>query len=265
MNEAIAIERIEELISQSQPEEPPKLYPLDQTELTVAIQVSGRDLTLWHKLRKPTLAELVERDQQTPFETEEVSSSEDRLNVDDEGPNGRLWDKIALSVKGYRGDGLAVNEWGAVTPSVIAMIPAGHKSAAIRGLYQTQFEIERDEEEGFALGANTFTIRQTFGEYVIRHVFRAPTEAERREFRRSANETRFARGSRKIRTKVLTNLKAYVELYDSLFVAIDRATINGAMFIDRGQVAAFLQAIDPVWKRGAVDCLMRSFEASLSD
>lgn len=244
--------------------EEPKLFPLDQAEFEVAI--STPNLTLRHRLRKPTLAELIERDQQTPYETEEVSSGEDRLNIDDEGPNAKLWDKIAVSVTGYRGHGLVVNQWGEITAEIAALIPSGHKSAAIRGLYQASFEIEQaDEEEGFALGGGYYPLKQTFGAYEIRHNLRAPTEAERRDFRRKASETRFARGSRKIKTKLLTNLKAYVALYDALFVSIDRAVISGEPFSHSGQRQAFLDAIDPIWKRGAVDCLMRSFEASLSD
>ena len=255
MTEATAIEKIEDLITQSNTQdgapEPVKLFPLDQSEFEVAIQTSS--LTLWHKLRRPTLAELIERDQQTPYETEEVSSGEDRLNVDDEGPNAKLWDKIAVGIKGYRGQGLIANAWYAPNSDIAALIPAGHKSAAVRGLYNTQFEVEQEEGEGFALGGGVFTVKQTFGDYTIRHTFRAPTEGERRDFRRKANETRFARGSRKIKTKVLTNIKAYVELYDKLIENVEGVTGGGAA------------QIDPVWKRGAVDCLMRSFEASLSD
>jgi hypothetical protein len=249
--EATAIEKIEELITRSQTDGAPKLFPLDQPEFEIAI--STPNLTLWHKLRKPTLSELIERDQQMPYETEEVSAGEDRLNIDDEGPNARLWDKIAVAVKGYRGQGLAVNDWNGLTPEIKALMPTGHKSAAIRGLYNTTFEVEQDEAEGFALGEGVFTVKQTFGDYIIRHVMRAPTESERRDFRRRANETRFARGSRKIKTKVLTNLKAYVELYDKLIENMEGVT-GGA-----------IAQVDPVWKRGAVDCLMRSFDASLSD
>jgi hypothetical protein len=249
VNEATAIEQIEDLLTQTQ--DTPRLFPLDQAEFEIAI--STPNFTLWHRLRKPTLAELSERDQQTPYETEEVSSGEDRLNVDDEGPNAKLWDKIAIKVKGYCGHGLAVNDWNGLTPDVKELIPSGHKSAAIRGLYDTQFEIEADEGEGFALGGGVFTVKQVFGDYVIRHVMRTPTEAERRDFRRKANETRFARGRRKIKTKVLTNLKAYVELYDKLIENVD------------GVTSGSYAQIDPIWKRGAVDCLMRSFEASLSD
>jgi hypothetical protein len=182
------------------------------------------------------------------------------LTIDDEAANARLWDKIAVAVKGYRGIDMDPNEWTDVTPQIAGLIPAGHKSPAIRGLYQTNFELEQEEEEGFALEAVSYIVKQTFGDYVIRHVFRAPTEAERRDFRRRANETRFARGSRKIRTKILTNLKAYVELYDKLF-----QWVEGVEIADKAPVAERSRLVDPIWKRGAVDCLMRSFEASLSD
>jgi hypothetical protein len=249
------IDKINNLITQSRAADQPKVYPLDQAEIEV--EISTTTLKLIHKLRKPTLAELVERDQQTPFETEEVSNGEDRLNIDDEGPNAKLWDKVALAVEGYRGNGINFGDWASITPELAALIPSGHKSAAIRGLYQTQFELEQEEGEGFALGATSYAVKQILSEYTMRHIFRTPTEAERRDFKRRANETRFARGTRKVRTKVLTNLKAYTELYDKLYQAIDGVSADG--------VTDYRPLIDPIWKRGAVDCVMRSFEASLSD
>ncbi|MCI0391665.1 MAG: hypothetical protein MOB07_23215 [Acidobacteria bacterium] len=241
----------------------PKLYPLDQNTIDVKIFVAP-DVMI-HTLRRPNLGELIERDAQTPYETEEISQAENRFRADDETANARLWDKIALNVKGYRLREYKADQLIVVTPDVADLIPDGHKSAAFRGLYETKFELERDEGEGFVLGKTSYTVKQIFQAYEIRHHFRTPAESERREFRNRKDETRFATGSRKIKTKMLTHLKAYVELYDKLFVAIDRATINDEIFTDRGQAAAFLKAIDPIWKRGAVNCLMSSFEASLGD
>lgn len=270
MNEAVETAKEVAKALLGEPEQ--KLYPLDQRERIFAIEATGRNrtLTLYHKLRLPELGELVERDQQTPFETEEISSGEDRMTIDDEGANVRLWDKTCLQVRGYRFGKNKADEWITVTSELAAQIPPGHKAAAMRGLDQVKFELEDDEEEGFALGATTYVVRQTFGEYVIRHFLRAPTEAQRREFRRKATETRFARGSRKIRTKVMTHIRVFADLYDNLLFDIDGVTVggdpmnNGAM-ADGTLRGLCLPLIDATWKRGAVDCLMRSLEASLSD
>jgi hypothetical protein len=247
-----------------------KLYPLDQLERTVAIEVPSRNLTILHKLRRATIGELIERDTQTPFETEEINTSEDRMSIDDVEPNARLWDKTGLEVKGYRYESYKADDWIPVTSELAAQIPSGHKATAIRSLYQMTFELEMDEEAGFALGASTFVIKQTFGDYVIRHFLRAPTEAERREFRRKATETRFTRGSRKVRTKVVSHLRIYADLYDKAMtdidgVAVDDAPINNGSMAVSGNRALCLELMDAAWKRGVIDCLMRSLEASMSD
>ena len=59
-----------------------------------------------------------------------------------------------------------------------------------------------------------------------------------------------------MKTKVVTHLKAHVELYDSLLVDVDGVSTGGAK-------ADTL--IDPIWKRAVIDALMRNFEAGLSD
>lgn len=226
-------------------------YPLNEPETTIVITVAGRDMKLEHKLRRPTLAELIERDEQSSFTTENVGNDE-RIEVDDERANSNLWDKLALQVRGYKLNGSI--DWAEVGDTIKQQMPGGHKAAAIRGLYSSSFELEdAGEDEGFVLGDTAYTVKQEFGDYVIRHIFRSPTEKERREFRQRASETRFTRGSRKVKTKLTTKLKAYVELYDLLSEDVQGVTGgNQAM-------------IDPIWKRGAIEALMKAFEAQAQD
>lgn len=236
------------------------LYPLDQTEIEVSI-VSGKT-TLGHKLNKPTLAQLLERESQLHYESEAINDNEERINSDDEQANARLWDAIASSVRGYKlnkADTHPVNEWRELTPELKAAIPGGHKATAIRAMYQSACEIEKDEDEGFTLSVDIWTVRQTFGDpdnpnFVVRHVLRTPDEKERRAFKQKSSQVSFSKGTRRQKTRVTTNLKSYVELYDGLYAGIDGVTGSTA-----------LPGIDPIWKRQVIDCLMKSFEAGLKD
>lgn len=237
-------------------------YPLDQSEFEVTITIPGRELKLEHKLTRPTLAQLLEREEQSSYETESVSDAEDKVSADDEQANARLWDSTVRSVKGYRLDKLdahPLTDWRDVTPELKAAIPSAHKATAVRGMYQSVCEIEKaNDDEGFTLGGETWTVKQTFGDpddpqYMIGHILRTPTEAERRDFKRKAAEIRFGKGQRKLRTKVVTHLKAHVELYDKLIEELTGVTTQD------------LKLVDPIFKRQAIDCLMRGFEAGLQD
>ena len=253
---------------------PSSLYPLDQTEVTVVIKAGKH--TLSHKLRKPTLSELVERENDSFYETEAVSDTEEKVNAEDEQANARLWDKIAISVRGYKiskGDSIA--DALPVTDELKKLIPASHKAMAIRSAYQYSAEIEAGEDEGFVLSGDTWTIKQVIGDpdapqYVIRHILKTPTEQQRREFRRRSADVRFSKGLKRLKTKVVTHLKAYVELYDALLVALDGVSFNGQSWQTftaktAEEMGAMVRAVDPIWKRSAIDALMRGFEASASD
>lgn len=267
MSEA-ALSPVEEVIRNPQSEIP--AYPLDQQEITVNIKAAGQVLS--HKLTRPTLAQLIEREDRTPIQSVSVSDTEEAIagDSDDETANAKMWDEIATEVKGYRLGSEpkdVVGNWRTIA-ELKKYIPTAHKSGAIRAMYQSAVEMEKDEGEGFTLGAQEWTIMQTFGDpdfpsYLIRHVLRTPTEGERREFKRKATEVRFGKGSRKQTTKVLTKLRAYVETYDLLFVSIDGVSVDeGVPTIDK---AKLLGLIDPIFKRQIVDCLMKEFDARASD
>lgn len=248
-------------------------YPLDQTEITVNIVAAGQ--TLSHKLARPTLDQLLTRESRTSIQSQSISETEEVIKDagDDEAANAKLWDEIAIEVKGYRmasEPAEIVNQWKSVA-ELKNYIPISHKSGAIRAMYQSAVSVIRDPEEfGFTLGAQEWKISQTFGDpdlpsFVITYVLRTPTEGERRDFRRKATEVRFGKGTRNQTTKVLTKLRAYVEMYDLLFVSIDGATVDDHPYQSEGQRGPFLEMIDPMFKRQVVDCLMKEFDARVRD
>lgn len=239
------------------------LYAYDATEFQVefnAKPTAPAPVLVAHKLRKPTLAELIEREKQSAYEMIEVSSREDELRVEDEAANCRLWDKLVVAVKGYDGQ----HDWRPLTDEEKAKMRPGHKSTAIKGLYLGECAIE-DDGAGISLGEQTWTVVQTIaGAYTIRHTLREPTEAERVRFKRTAASTQNVKGTKRAHVRVVGNLGAYVELFDALWQGCEGATVGEHPFSPERR-ADFLAAIDPVWKRQIVSTLTGALEAALQD
>jgi hypothetical protein len=249
-----------------------KLYAFHADEVIVPINARPQSETpviVYHKLRKPTFVELSERESQIKYELVEISSREDEIQSEEETANARLWDKIAIAVRGYRG----VDDWRDLTAEDKAAMRPGHKTAAIRAMYTGFCEVEGDED-GVSIGADTWTVKQSIGvkrdapDFVVIHTLREPTEAERVKYKRSASSTSYVKGAKKSQVRIKTNLKAYVELYDALIQCVEGA--KAVKFWtdvahDEGLKKLFLREIDPMWKRQVVQTLMSNLEAQLSD
>lgn len=237
-----------------------KSYPLTDAETVVQLHIKRGDKseTIQHKLRRPSLDELIAREQQSVAEIEEVAPNEDSWTEDSQAANGKLWDKCIIGVTGYRIDGQLAIDFVAVSGETAAKIPLSHKNTAISGLYLSKCTIEQGEDEGFSLDDPTHTIRQAIGagdepDYVILHTLRQPTEAELREYNKHASTATSVSGTRKRKIRVRTNLKADVELYDKLATGIAGATPPEP------------RMVDPISKRQVVQTLIASLNASLSD
>lgn len=227
---------------------------------------SDKPLIVYHKLRKPTVAELLDRESQITYEMVEISSREEEIRTDDEMANARLWDKVAVAVKGYKG----FDDWHELTPEDRSAMRSGHKSIAIRMLYAGTCEIEGDEDS-VSIGADTWTVRQEIGakkdpDFVVRHILREPTEAERAKFKRSSSSTSYVKGAKYQQVRIRTNLRAYIELYDALIENVIGGTVGGrGLATDNGFRNQFIPAIDLIWKRQIIQCLMSTLEAQISD
>lgn len=256
----------------------PNAYPLDQSSFEVSITVKLSDdksQKLEHKLTRPTLADLIERDAQSVTELEEIAPGEDTFHTEVESANAKLWDKIAKQIRGYKTAGITKDAWAEVTPELAAKIPASHKSTAISGLYASRCVVVKDDDEGFNLDGDTFIIRQELGageepDYVILHTLKQPTESQRREYEKAAGKASQVFGSRKRKIRIRTNLKAEVALYDKLIERVDGATVSGEawdsyMAESKEQLGGFVAAVDPVFKRQVIQTLLSSLSASLSD
>lgn len=236
----------------------PVLYSLDEPTTTVAIDADG--IELFHRIGRPTLQHLIDRDNQAPQRTKALGDGMNRIfNTDALQANANLWDKYATEVKGYEWEGIEPEHWIKMTPELAAAIPFEHKSQAIVALYEATYELEKPKGRGFVLGATTFRVSQTFGPYVIWHVFKTPSHGDRRKYSLNASETQYKPGSRNIETTTYNRLKTHVEVYDSNFDHLEGVTGRDS------SIAIRKDLVDPLWKRAAVECLMGHFDASLRD
>jgi hypothetical protein len=246
-----------------------RLYTFDSTEFEIAINLrplADRDYIVYHRLRRPTLEELLERERLIVSEVIEISAREDRIVVDDEAANWRLWEKIVLSVKGYDfADGQARDTWRELTEEQKRVMLWSHKSTAVRGMYAGDCRV--DEADAYRF--DVVRLRQDIGykaepEFSVYYDMRVPTESERQRFKSQSVSTQYVRGARKSRARLVSNLKSFQSFFDSLAMNIEGATVGGEGF-ESANRARFLSAIDPIWKRQVVNTLIAGLETQLSD
>lgn len=237
-------------------------YNFDASEIIVEFNARPSAATpaiVAHKLRRPTLEELLARERASAYEMIEVEKNADEIRVDDEAANVALWEKVIVAVRGYGGA-----DWQTLDDAQIKEMRASHKTTAIRGMYQAECDLLDDEGE-ITLSAQTWRILQTFGSgHTVTHTLREWTESERQRFKRASSSTRNVRGSRKAHVQVLNHLKAYVELFDALWQGCEGGAISGHGYTPESR-GVFLAQIDPIWKQQIVRTLTGAMEAQLRD
>lgn len=245
----------------------PELYPFDYTNHEVAFNArpnSDKPHIVHHRLRRPTIGELQDREKMLSLELVE-SGREEQIITNEEAANANLWDKIVTDVKGYKG----FDDWKSIAATEKASVRPSHKSMAIRAMYLGGATIVSDDEE-VSLTANNWTIRQTIGAdsdnplYEIFHTLREPSQIEQEKFKRNSSKTSFIRGSKNPRTKIAQDLRAFVELYDALILSVTGATVAGKSW-EENHPQGFVSMIDPIWKRMVVQTLMSTIDAALLD
>jgi hypothetical protein len=268
MNEGTAVEKLDELISESQstPAEAPKLFPLDQAEIVRELEVvydEDTKITLYHKLRWPEFKDLNDRQRQTPYRTRLLGGGKTTSqNEDGVTANALLWDKCRRQVKGYEWNGIDADQWVDVSDDLAEEIPDEHKSEAIIGLFESQFEVEMPKGKGYVLGVQVYKVIQTYGPYTIYHYFRKPSDGDRRSISRKAYEVQNTPGATRGMREVFTNLKPYCESYDKNFERLEGVkSVNDA----DPNIAHRKDLISPLWKLGAMDALMEAFAAPRRD
>jgi hypothetical protein len=248
------------------------LFRFDEAELYSKINVrpeAAKPAYVIYKLRKPTVDELTEWSKSATYQTTEVNKRENESRYDDTAANVKLFNKIALAVKGEFGS--APTDFRALTDEQKERVKVDHKVAAVRGLYSSVCEIEYGDEEQeldqAIFGGQEWRVKQQIGQYTLIHTLREPTEQERLKFNRTRVNTTNLAGARKQQYTTRTNLKAYAELYDAVIVKVEGGTVGGHEMSDSRAVPRdkFIAQIDPVYKQLVVQKFMAAIEAEYQD
>ncbi|HEX5081674.1 MAG TPA: hypothetical protein VFY40_06500 [Blastocatellia bacterium] len=260
-------EKPDNLITESQSTTTPALYPFDAEFIAVPFNArpdAPKPKIVYHKLRKPTLQQLKDREAQSKTELVSLNDREDEENADNWTATINLWERLIEGVKGYQGG----TDWRELTAQEKAEMKPDHKYRAVVQMYAGSVMVEYgDEDADVPIGAETWTIRHEIGagkepDFVVRHTLREPNEAEREKFK-SARRISYVRGKH-TRTRINTNLQAYCDLYDALVLSIEGATVGGAPLTTANR-KAFLAQIDAPWKRKIVEVLMNAMGGQSSD
>jgi hypothetical protein len=234
----------------------------------------ARRTDVYHKLRKPTLQELMARDAAKPYRSRDVGNDEEEVMPDTSGrPEHVLYDKLVLEVRGYSEESAIFENLSEdERAKMLAKIPTTHKSDVIRAaLDSIEAKVEYDENDSpeiFIWGeGNEVRVKCELGRgdnpYVVTHTMREPSERQMQDYRNRATRFTIEKGTKKPVTKVVTNLIPAVELYNALVVAIEGATYDGQP-VDIAN-PTHLGAVDAYQKRAVVDALLKETQLDLGN
>lgn len=240
-------------------------YPFDQSEIIVEFNARpGAKTPQWvsHRLRKPTLDELVTRERESDYEIHEIGK-EFREVPGDNDPNVNLWNKIALAVKGYGN----AQDWHELTEDDKKAFLPGHKVNAIRALYAGDAVVSDDVVVNFS--GNSWKVILNIGPaaepaYAITFTLREPTEKERKHFDNTESVRGEKKGAKNRQIVVRTNLRSYVELFDAVITGIEGGVVNDQELTASNR-EHFLAQIDANWKRLVVVRYWQAISGSLQD
>ena len=257
-----------------------ELYQLDAPQREVEFLVGGR-FKVAHRLLRPKFSQLKEREKQIRNEAITVSKEEVRSIYSEREANAWLWEELITHVKGYDigdGDSEGWREAGIIKKA----IPVAHRIAAVEKLYSVQAKLSpfngpEDSEEGSGgfrlLGGAEIDVILEIGakeepDFTLNHKLRTPSESEWNKYLAQNSEVREVRipGSRdkQRRVKVIRNLSADVELYNSTFIEIRGAVAGGSPFSPERR-DFFLQEIDAMHKQIVIAAVAESFSVELGN
>ena len=208
------------------------LYPLDWK--TTEVKLGGGKLRA--ELRRPTLAELMERDGDLQVPVELAKDGSYKL------PDPTATDDVDIRLF----DQVNTNPDAAFAPRV--------KAAFIRGLYKR--EVYVDEEKASPFDSEITVFEEVGGDppaFTIEHRFRQPTEEELRSYRRRMQTGEVKPGKRG-RQQFITrsNLRAAIEFYDKWIVGIEGTKLDPPTDNYVWETTELAANVDPLIKRMVV-------------
>src|SRR5690349_1515583 len=116
-------------------------------ERTAKAKYRGHDVPVTHTLRRPTLAELQQRDIKNPYRSQQISENEERILSDASGKvDVKLYEKLVQTTKGYATD-ISEEMTDEQRKAALKGIPSQHKTAIVRAMVENKSEVVYDNSD----------------------------------------------------------------------------------------------------------------------
>jgi hypothetical protein len=254
---------------------PPTIFELNEPfEREAKAKSRGHKVTVMHRLRRATQAELQERDNKQPYRSQDVGNDDEQVLADTSGrADIQLYDLLVVETRGYEKnvkDGQSEDERRTALKTILPQ----HKIDIIQAILKVTSEViydGMDEDEVietvlFGSGGTLRVKSELFdkGQFVAFSNMREPSQRQIEVYNADATKFFLEKGGRgKPVTKVTVSLAPAIELYDNLVESIEGLAINGSPVdvSDKRQLAL----VDPYMKRSVVDALMKETKLDLGN
>jgi hypothetical protein len=233
-------------------------------------KVRGHKVRVFHRIARPNIQQLQERDDKQPYRSQMVNEDRERLLSDVSGrADAELYDQLVLLTEGYKYNVVDGQDESARTQALNS-VPRAHKSDMMRAILEVKSEVVPEGEEEvdtFVWGQGlTYRIRTEIGDqgqFVAYSTMREPTNRQLDDYSLASTDFEIEKGQRKPITRVHTKLAPAVQLFDELVDAIEGFTVNGKPINvkDKRQLAL----VDPYFKRSVLDALMKETRLDLGN
>ncbi len=244
-------------------------FAASEFEVTFPVKWANKDgrLVVTHKLRQPTLGEMIEYKKKQVYERQYNSQGELINELGDVATADQwLWDQLAVAFSGYPGMPEGLNE---VTDDNRSQMRSTHKEGAINHILTATATILQDQSSTSFAGGE-WVVQLDFGTnpenptHSVLFKLKEWNERERRDFERAGATIRGRSEGRTTINRSSVNLKAFSDLFDELLIGVENGTINGSDFATAGR-EAFCRAINGEFKVQVISALTRTWKANLSD
>ncbi len=170
-----------------------------------------------------------------------------------------MYNQLIIEVAGYKIDKIdefPLEEFRQIGSGFIEKVQYRTKELVISDLHECYCWLQNSA----SLSEDQRLIRQKIKRksklYIIDHILRKPTDQESYDFRTQIIKANFSKDDKEREIIVMRlNLRAAVDLYDQLFVKIERATVEKNVYQEETRTT-FLREINPVYKFRVLEPLL---------
>jgi len=259
---------------------PGQPYVLNTSESIIPVNIAPAGETAhWIKcrLRRPTRDELFTRERESKIETKPIAGGQSIIITNDREANINLFRKIVLGVSGLTQDGREIP----VGDQLFAAMETGWMNRAIQGYYSGSAKVRWNpamayvdsDQRGFIFVTHEFGT-QELPDYVADWKFKKPDELVMADFRLNSQKIATGGGGRRAKSTLITDLAVAERTFREIFSGVEGAALavaneagDGLTFISYSEETReeYIENIDPVIKRDAVQVVMDYLEGQLQD